>query len=136
VILFDAAERECGPYGSQREGHPDHHPGRGRARFQHSTLRHQPNIDAEIDAEQSERSDGGCGTTYRDREARLLAAVHEREAECRETQGRHGFRASEAETQLDSNGSPAHQPINAATAIASAAKPAASLARCFFILPA
>jgi hypothetical protein len=47
-----------------------------------------------------------------------------------------GFVRAKPEAQLDSNGSPAHQPINAATAIASAAKPATSLARCFFRLPA
>jgi pyridoxine 4-dehydrogenase len=38
-------------------------------------------------------------------------------------------------TQLDSSGSPTHQPMSAATAIVIAAKPAAWLACCLFRLP-
>src|SRR5215475_5336316 len=47
-----------------------------------------------------------------------------------------GFIAEKPAPQLASSGSPAHQPINAAAAIATAAKPAASLARCLFRLVA
>jgi hypothetical protein len=76
--------------------HADHHPGRGCPRFQHRTRRHQPGIDAEIDAEQSECSDCGYCEADRDHEARVLAAVHEREAEGRDAQGCQGSRAGEA----------------------------------------
>jgi len=52
-------------------------------------------IDAEIDAEQVlaqiERGDGGHREANRECEARVLAGVHEREAEGREAQGCHRF---------------------------------------------
>jgi hypothetical protein len=47
-----------------------------------------------------------------------------------------GFVRGKPETQLDNSGCPAHQPMNAATPIIAAAKPATSLARCLFRLPA
>jgi hypothetical protein len=47
-----------------------------------------------------------------------------------------GFVRAKPQTQLDSNGSDAHQLMNAAAPIIIAAKPAALLARCLFRLPA
>src|SRR5712672_827032 len=75
VLLFEAAERECAAYERDHDRHADHHPRGGRPRFQHSTLRHQPGIDAEIDAEQSERSDRRYGQADCDRKARGLAGT-------------------------------------------------------------
>src|SRR5262249_4508276 len=47
-----------------------------------------------------------------------------------------GFTAARPALQLDSSGNPAHQPISAAVAIVTAAKPATSLACFLFGLPA
>ena len=80
-------------------------------------------IDAEIDAEQVlaqiERGDGGHREANRECEARVLAGVHEREAEGREAQGFTGFTAK-PEPQLDSIGRPTHQPMSTAAAIVTA----------------
>src|SRR5713101_4041761 len=84
------------PASAIASGIPFNHLERGRPWSWHRSPRHEPAVDSEIDAKQIEHSDGGHREANREREARVLAGVHERETEGCEAQGRRGFRGGEA----------------------------------------
>src|SRR6266436_2551146 len=76
VMPFEATERERTPRERDRQRRPGYHPERSRPSSRHRSLRWQPAIDAEIDAEyvldQIERSDGRHREADRECEARVL----------------------------------------------------------------
>ncbi len=82
VIPFEAAERERTAHQRKCQRHPIYHTKRGL-------------IDTES-IEQIERSDGSHRQTNRECQTRVLAGVHEREAEGHETKGHHRFHGCES----------------------------------------